>query len=498
MTRSMFRSSGLASVVVLTLSLAAIDNARAQVGRAGLTTYFTPAEFAARRARVAEAIGPAAIALMQGAATTHSSGLFRQSNEFFYLTGVVVPQAYLLIDGGRSVLYLPHADPARALTEGDLLTSDEPQAAAKAAGVDEVRGLEMLSLDLNTRARIAKQLYVPFQPAEGMSESRDGAQRRNADAAADPWDGRPSREAHFLQLLRSRVPFLELRDLSPILDGLRAIKSPAEIAVMDRATKIAGEAIKEAMRSTEPGVLESEIDAVAQFVNVRNGAQGEAYRAIVASGPSAWNPHHRASARAVSAGELVIMDYCPDVSYYRCDVTRMWPADGKFNAWQRELYGFYLGTYEAILSEIKPNVTAQAVLQAAVKKMDQLLASTKFSKPAYQQAARQFVDSYRRQSERANAGLGHAIGMSTHDLGSGTGVMKPGLAFTIEPQFRVPEEQIYIRLEDMVIVTATGVQILSDWLPRDMDRIERIMAQEGLLQKYDPISFVSRPAAPLP
>src|SRR5687768_7535177 len=135
----------------------------------------------------------------------------------------------------------------------------------------------MLSLDLNNRARSARQLYVPFQPAEGMSESRDGAQRRNADAAADPWDGRITREAHFLQLLRNRVPFVELRDLSPILDGLRAIKSEAEIALMDRATKIAGEAIKEAMRSTEPGVLESEIDAIAQFVNVRNGAQGEAY-----------------------------------------------------------------------------------------------------------------------------------------------------------------------------------------------------------------------------
>jgi Xaa-Pro aminopeptidase len=495
----MLRLFGMLPAVALALSLASIDDAQAQVGRAHLTSYFTPAEFAGRRARVAEAIGPTAIALMQGAATTHASGLFRQSNEFFYLTGVVVPQAYLLIDGsGRSTLYLPHADPARALTEGELLTSDDPQGAAKAAGVDEVRALEMLSLDLTNRARIAKQLYVPFQPAEGMSESRDGAQRRNADAAADPWDGRASREAHFIQLLRSRVPFLELRDLSPILDGLRAIKSTAEIAVMDRATRIAGEAIKEAMRSTEPGVLESEIDAVAQFVNVRNGAQGEGYRAIVASGPSAWNPHHRASARAITAGELVIMDYCPDVSYYRCDVTRMWPANGKFNAWQRELYGFYLGTYEAILSEIKPNVTAQAVLQAAVKKMDQILSSTRFSKPAYQQAARQFVDSYRRQSERANAGLGHAIGMSTHDLGSGTGVLKPGLAFTIEPQFRVPEEQIYIRLEDMIIVTANGVQILSDWLPRDMDRIERIMTEEGILQKYDAIAFASRPGAPLP
>src|SRR5262249_25112777 len=161
--------------------------------------------------------------------------------------------------------------------------------------------------------------YAPFQPAEGMSESRDGARRRNADAAADPWDGRITREANFVSLLRSRLPFAEVRDLSPKLDSMRAIKSPAEVALIERATRIGGEAILEAMRSTEPGVLESEIDAVAQFVFVRNGAQGEAYRAIVASGATALNPHHRAAPRKINDGELVIMDYCPDVSYYRCD-----------------------------------------------------------------------------------------------------------------------------------------------------------------------------------
>jgi Xaa-Pro aminopeptidase len=274
---------------------------------------------------------------------------------------------------------------------------------------------------------------------------------------------------------------------------MRAVKSPAEIAVIERATRIGGEAILEAMRSTEPGVKEQELDALSRFIFVRHGAQGEAYRAIVASGPSAWNAHHRAGDRVMPAGELAIMDYCPDVSYYRCDVTRMWPVNGRFNAWQRELYGFYLGIYEAILYTIKPSVTGQQVLQEAVGKMDKVLAATSFSKPEYAKAAQSFVDAYRRQAERPNAGLGHGVGMSTHDMGGGSGLLRPGMVFTIEPQFRVPEEQIYIRLEDMIVMTATGARIISDWIPRDIAGVERVMEKPGLLQQYPALTFTAPP-----
>ena len=458
----------------------------AQAGRAQFSTVFRKEEFAARRGQILDAIGPTGIALVQGAPTVHSSTQFRQSNEFFYITGVTVPQAYLLLDGAqrRSVLYLPKRDERRAATEGALLTADDPVAVTTLTGLDDVRNLEQLIEDVKVRGPKATAIYTPFQPAEGDSESRDGARRRNADAAADPWDARPSREARFANLIRSRVPGIEVRDLSPTLDAMRTIKSDAEIAIIDRATRIGGEAILEAMRSTEPGVLESELDALARFIYVRHGAQGEAYRAIVASGPTAWNAHHRAADRPLPDGELVIMDYCPDISYYRCDVTRMWPVNGRFNAWQRELYGFYLGVYEAILYVIKPGITGQAALQHAVQTMDRILAETSFSKPEYQKAARAFVDGYRRSAQRPDVGLGHAVGMSTHDLGGGSGMLKPGLVFTIEPQFRVPEEQIYIRLEDMIVITSSGVRILSDWLPRDIAGVEKVMAQQGLLQQY--------------
>src|SRR5688572_18389381 len=399
----------------------------AQAGRA-FTTDFTTQEFAARRAKVYDAIGQDAVALMQGLPSVHSSAVFRQSNEFYYITGVVAPQALVLLDGAarRTILYLPKQDVRRAAVEGDLLSSDDPAKTANITGVDEVRSPDQLLADLT--ARRVKIVYVPYAPTEGSSESPDGARRRTLDAAADPWDGRISRENHLRELLKTRAPALEQRDLSPILNRMREIKSPAEIAVINRATKIGGEAILEAMRSTVPGLTEQELDAVAQFIFIRHGALGEAYRAIVASGPAAMNAHHRAGPKVMTAGELVLMDYCPDLGYYRCDVTRQWPVNGKFTPEQRDLYGFYLATYEAVLYAIAPGLTSQQILQNALPKMEQALAAAKFSKPLYADAARRYVDRYRMQAA-GRGNLGHAVGMATHDFGNGSGTMRPGMVF---------------------------------------------------------------------
>ena len=247
---------------------------RAQAGRA-FTTNFTLKEFASRRARIYDAIGPDAVAVMQGLPSVHSSAIFRQSNEFFYVTGVVAPQALVLMDGAtkKTTLYLPKQNASRAQTEGEVLSSDDPANTARITGVDEVKPPDQLEADLRARTR-AKTVFVPFAPTEGSSESPDGARRRTADAAADPWDGRISREAHLRDLLKARAPGLEIKDLSPILNTMREIKSAEEIAIITRANRIGGEAIIEAMRSTVPGLAEFEIDALAQFIFVRHGAQG--------------------------------------------------------------------------------------------------------------------------------------------------------------------------------------------------------------------------------
>jgi Xaa-Pro aminopeptidase len=313
--------------------------------------------------------------------------------------------------------------------------------------------------------------------------SRDLALRSIAEVGSDPFDGMPSREGRFVELVRERFPVFEIRDLSPTLDDLRLIKSPRELVMLRNASKLAGLAILEGMRSTRPGQYEHELDAVGKFVFWRNGAQGDAYFSLIASGHNAWWPHYNAGKRKMEDGDFLLMDYAPDYGYYEADVTRMFPVNGKFSQEQRELYGFYLACYRAILKAIRPGATAGAIMKEAAGEMEKVLAGSRFSKPAYEAAARDFVNRYR-EAAQSRPRLGHWVGMATHDVGDGSGPLRPGMVFTIEPALRVPEEQVYIRLEDLVIVTDRGTELPSEGLPMDMAAIEKVMAEEGLLQKY--------------
>jgi Xaa-Pro aminopeptidase len=116
--------------------------------------------------------------------------------------------------------------------------------------------------------------------------------------------------------------------------------------------------------------------------------------------------------------------------------------------------------------------------------MEALLATSKFSKPVYASAAKAFVERYRASASRERASLGHWVGMATHDDGSSDGPLRAGMVFTIEPALTVPEEQIYIRMEDLIIITATGKEIVSDFVPMEIDAIEKLMTEAGMLQKY--------------
>ena len=199
---------------------------------------------------------------------------------------------------------------------------------------------------------------------------------------------------------------------------------PAPIAIPAAGTaEVSG--ILEAMRSTIPGISEYELDAVAKYVFFRNGAQGDAYYSLIASGPNAIFPHYSSGKRVMQDGDFLLMDYAPDVGYYMSDVTRMWPVNGKFNDWQRELYGFYVDCYRAILKHIRPGVTMASIKEEAAQEMDQILARTKFSKPVYDRAARDFVDSYRKSGPR----LGHWVGMATHDGGGYWLIAKDGVKY---------------------------------------------------------------------
>lgn len=451
------------------------------------TEHFLPEEFAERREAILDEIGESAIAILQGAASPMGFIRFRQSNDFYYLTGIETPHAYVILDGAerRTILYLPNRNERREYGEGKMLSAEDAELAVELSGVDEVHSTDILLDHLADRANsgAARTVYTPLAPEAGISTTRNMANRTIADIQSDPLDGRASRVEHFRDRLRSALPGFALEDLNPAIDRARTIKSPQELELIRASTRLHGLTIMEAMRSTEPGVTEYELEAVGKYIYAQHGAQGDAYYALAHIGDNAYMNHYHAGTREASSGDMVLLDYGTDYHYYVSDMGRMWPANGRFNAVQRELYSFYLNFYEAILYRIRPGVTAQQVKLEALEEIDEILVSTTFSEPHYQEAAEAFVEAYREGAQDPDTRLGHGVGMAAHDPGDYTGDIRPGWVFVIEPQFRVPEEHIYIRLEDMIVITEDGAEIWTDFVPRDIEGIEELMREEGILQR---------------
>ncbi len=458
-------------------------------------TDFSREELTARRARVFDAIGPQAIAIVQGAAGEPNSGVFRQSNDFYYLSGVESASAYLLLNGRtrRSTLYLPRRDDGRERSEGKILSVEDSLLLMELTGVQQVRGLERLSQDLVGADLLrppAMSLHTPLAPME-IGDSRDELLAGRARIAADPWDGRPSREAHFARLMRERFPQFEVRDLSPTLDAMRAIKSAAEITLIRRATQLAGLGIMEAMRSTSPGVYEYQLDAAAKYVHYLNGARGDGYASIIGGGTNAWMGHYFRKTDVLRDGDLVLMDYAPDYRYYTSDVTRIWPVNGTFTPAQAALYEFIVVYRDAFFRHIKPGVTADEVLDRAAADMKQWLVGKTFASPAHLKAVQEGLV-FRGHFQ-------HPVGMAVHDVGRVRGVpLKPGMVFTIDPMIWLPDERLYIRIEDVALVTEDGVENLSGFVPARIADVQRTIAEPGMVQMRKPVAAPAAPGASRP
>jgi Xaa-Pro aminopeptidase len=297
-----------------------------------------------------------------------------------------------------------------------------------------------------------------------------------------------SRESRFVELLRARNPRARVEDLTPILDALRSVKSPREIALIRRASQIAGLGILEAMRSTKPGLYEYHLDAAARYVFLVSGARLEGYRSIVAAGvPNIWNMHYYRDMSPLRDGDMVLMDFAPEYGYYTSDVTRMWPINGKYSAWQRELLGFVLEYRNAVMKQIRPGVTTAQILEQAKAAMEPVFARWKFSKPVYEKAARELVN-------RGGGVLSHPVGMTVHDDGAySRGPLVAGYVFSIDPQLRVPEENLYIRYEDVIVVTEHGMENFTAFLPSELDEMEKLVGVGGVVQKVPPVPESAMP-----
>jgi Xaa-Pro aminopeptidase len=446
------------------------------------TDSLPPEEFAARRARVCQQIGDG-VAVIQGTTELPSYHKFRQNNQFFYLTGVEVPRAILVMDGrtkSSTLFLLPRSERAER-SEGPVL-GPGPEA-AKLTGIEEVVPRDEFTKFVDRFAAEKRTVYMPHRP-EALGAATPGYTTRHAmRSLEDPWDGRQSRELTFIDHVKAEAPGTAIKDLDPILDAMRLIKSPREIALIREATRISGLGIMEAMRSAQPGMYEYELEAIADYVFKKHNAQGIGYFALVAAGKNAAWPHYHAAQARTEDGQLVLFDYAPDYKYYTADVTRMFPINGKFTPDQKELYTIYLRLYQALMTSIRPG-SVTGILEDVVSKMEKVLASYTFTNPKYKEAATRFVEGYRRRLKMQSRSLGHMVGMEVHDV---TAPMphgfEPGMIFTIEPALTIPEDRVYVRLEDMILITETGYENLSAFVPVEVADIERLMAEAGFAEK---------------
>jgi Xaa-Pro aminopeptidase len=250
------------------------------------------------------------------------------------------------------------------------------------------------------------------------------------------------------------------------------------------ATRLAGLAIMEVMRDAEPGMYEYELEAPAEYVYKRGGAYGESYFPLIADGRNMPYTHYHRNRSRLSAGDLVQFDWAPDLHNYTSDVTRVFPANGRFTPRQREFYTIYLRLYQALMTSIKVHASAREVMDAAVAKMDRIVAEYPFSDPEIRATAASFVERFRRDPaadpQARPRGLGHAVGLEVHDVRNPTDTLEPGYVFTIEPQMTMESGELSARLEDIILVTATGYENLSAFVPVEIEDIERLMAEPGL------------------
>ena len=439
------------------------------------TEIFPPEEFAARRARVMAQIGDG-VAIVLGTTEPPGEMPFRQNSQFFYLTGVTEPRASVIIDG--------RAKTTTVFLQPKTATQDNSQygpgmspgaGAATALGVDAAVDRAEFTAAIAALAKDKRTIHTPFAAEVLGSQSQGDPTRLWATNQKDPWDGRDSREMTFVSKLKTAAPNSKIENLDPMLNALRAVKSAREVAVIREATRVTGEAILAAMKAARPGLHEYELQASAEYVFKKNGALGASYFALIATGQNTYYTHYNRNTSVLADGDLVQFDYAPDYKYYQSDVTRVFPANGRFTPRQREMYGIYLELYQALLTSIQVHKTPADCVKDALVKMDAAMASYRFTDGRIKAAAAKMVEGYRSR-QAITRSLGHNVGLEVHDVGGlQAETFEPGRVFTIEPQFRIEEEHLGIRLEDMILITDKGVEVLSGSLPITVAEIEQVM-----------------------
>jgi len=418
-------------------------------------TGYSKEEIIRRRNALMEQVKEGMIILF-GEVFSQPGAHLRQDNDFYYYSGIEDMNAILVMTPKtrESFLFLPRMTEREEMVDGPNLLKDKE--AKEKTGLKEIYPLSYFDEFIARHTeRFGAAFHLRLSPRDVVDGDRWETSLMIGRKNRIHYNDQISLDNHRIKKLKERYPSFEFKDVVPLIDSLRLIKSSEEIDILRRNGKISAEAVKEAMLATKPGVYEYELEAAAIHVILKNGAKGPAYSPIVGSGPNTCIWHYSENSRQIEDGDLVLMDFGANLDYLSMDITRTWPASGKFTPEQKEVYTVALEVQKACIEAYRPGVTEEDVQKHVAEVMK-----------------KKGID-----PRGLEGGIGHYVGMAVHDVGLQGIPLKEGMVFAIEPGLYYPEKNLGVRIEDTVLITKDGCKVLSRDVPKEIDEIEKLMAQ---------------------
>ncbi len=425
-----------------------------------------------RRQRLLEQLPDSAFALVFSADIRNRQNdvdyEYRQNSNMLYLTGIPQPNVtLLLVPGGividtasnlrvSAVVFAPPRKPHAELWTGVRLGPEE---------ISEIYGIPALpdSLYSPVIRRLLQErtaVYLDKSPTPFLN---------------DPlFQRRIYLRREWRKILKKRYPHIRLRSLHPLLAAMRQIKDSVEIALLRRAVAITIEGHRAAMRAAAPGIYEYQLENVMECTFRDLGAEAVGYPSIVGSGPNTCILHYSTNRRKTQDGDLVLMDCGAEYRGYTADITRTFPVNGRFSPAQRALYQLVVRAQDSAFAHCQPGKPFSAPHEAARRVITQGLLDLGIITDPEQ--VRWYFPHY----------TSHFLGLDVHDV-STSRTLQPGMVITVEPGIYIPEGSpcdpkwwnIGIRIEEDVLITESGYEILSAGLERTVEEIETLMSKEA-------------------
>lgn len=450
----------------------------------------------ARRARVAERLGPDAIAIFWSAPSrvfsTDVNYEYRQDSNLLYLTGIDQEETILVLMPGnetrKEILFVREADARREHWNGHSLTPAEASAESGIKTVLTARQFEPFIAGVFSKRATADS---PGEYARFFQALADGTGKLTLLLDPAPDLSSPAGPAAaFASRLRERFVGFTVQDATPILADFRQIKTAFEQDVLRKSVEISNEAHRAGMRAARPGKHEYEVEAAIEEVYLRHGAMSWGYPSIVGSGPNATILHYQKSTRRMEAGDLLLVDAAANYQGLTGDITRTYPVNGTFSREQRDIYGIVFAAQQAGEKAAKAGGQPRDVQAACDDVLRAGLARLGLVTDATGQQFKIW----------STHGVMHWIGLDVHDVGIRR-PLEPGMSFTIEPGIYIREaaladlpkttenaafiekirptvakyKNIGVRIEDSYLLTPAGLDRLSKGVPRTIDEIEQFM-----------------------